>query len=130
LNSCSTRWQYANANAISTIGCGVATDIFCWIGSCVTIPKIGIFCQTPWVTCCVYEKTTSIVITSIGFTCCWKLDWCEGLHSKLHSSYNQFKYWSCSNFKSHAIGFKTRTSSNLQYPITDANRDGIITLGM
>jgi hypothetical protein len=64
-------------------------------------------------TCCFCRTIISIAIASIGFTCCWELNWCDGLHSKLHNYSNEFQNWSHSNSKFVTIGFKTIISSNL-----------------
>jgi hypothetical protein len=87
LNSCSTCWQYAHVNAISTIGYGVVIDIFCWIGGYSTVPKTSILCQTPLVTCCVcrticYEpgykqvenyKTRQVLLIHQLVLVCWRV---------------------------------------------------------
>jgi len=54
------------------------------MGGHSTIPITCTLGQTPWVTGCVCQ-TTSTMTASIDSSCCWKLDWCEGLHSKLHT---------------------------------------------
>jgi hypothetical protein len=129
LNSCPTCWQYAQVNVISTMGYEVVIGIFHWISCCSTVPITSIFDQTPWMIGCVCQIVISIVITSIGFACCWKLDWCEVLCSKLRSYSNQFKSWLHSNSESIVVGFKTWIGSDMWYPTIGADRNGTTTLG-
>jgi hypothetical protein len=92
------------------------------------VPRTSILGQTLWMIGCVCQIVTSITIASIGFACCWELDWCEGLCSKLCSCSNQFKSWLFSNSKFDVVGFKIGTDLDVKYPTIGLNQDGIVAL--
>jgi hypothetical protein len=93
LNSCPTYWQYSQVNAATTVGWVVRTSILHWINGCSMVFMKGTFGQTCWWSGCVCWTTTWATITSTNSTCYWKLDWCEGLHSKLHNCSTLVKNW-------------------------------------
>ncbi len=95
------------------MGCGVVTGILHWTCGCSTIFIIGTFGQTLWMTSCVCRTTCTIIVPT-NFACCWELDRCEGLHSKLCNCFNCLKSWLHFNFEFVAVGFKTRINLSKQ----------------
>jgi hypothetical protein len=61
---------------------------------------------------CVCQIVIGTTTASSNFACCWKLDRCEGLRSKLHSCSKWFKISLRFDTKYVTIGFKTRTDSD------------------
>jgi hypothetical protein len=113
LNSSPTCWQYAHANAISTIGWAFVIDILCWTSGHSIVPIISTFGQIVWLSGCVCWTITNIATISIGSTCGWELHRCESLCYRLHSCSNWRKSWLRSNFEYVVVGFKTRIGSNV-----------------